>query len=76
MTLENHDNYVEATKDELEFITHHMPKGMVAMIMKRTKKSRTQVIYQLYQNAVKQDAEIIEAAREILWAVTRKKYTK
>lgn len=74
MTLENKDNFIVATQDELDFINHHMPKGMVAMIMKRTGKSRSQVIYQLTQAPAKQDEEIINAAREILYAVTRKRY--
>jgi len=65
-----------ATQEELDFIAATMPKGMVAMIMKRTGKSRGRVLYHLkHRGVAEQDGEIIEAAREILYAVTRKRYS-
>lgn len=72
---ENKDErYKEATQEELLFIRHNMPRGMVSMIMKRTGRSRSQVLYQIIQMPEKQDEEIITAAREILFAVTGLKY--
>lgn len=67
--------YIMATQDELLWIRHVMPKGMLKMVEVRTGKSRAQVRYQLYNMPENQDAEIITAIREILYVVTRKKYS-
>lgn len=68
-------DFVEATQAELTFIRHNMPKGMVKMVQIRTGKSRSQVLYQIVQMPENQDADIIQAFREILYAITRLKYS-
>jgi len=76
MTSEQNGKLAIATQEELDFIADNMPKGMVAMVMKRTGKSRSRVLYHLkHRGVAAQDKEIIEAAREILYAVTRKRYS-
>lgn len=62
--------YKPASKEELAFLKHHMPWGMIAMIVHRTKKPRWKVIYELTKSSIDQDSEIIQACREILFAVT------
>jgi hypothetical protein len=47
-----------------------MPKGVVKMVMIRTGKTRSQVLYQLVQMPSNQDLEIITAFREILYVIT------
>lgn len=64
----------EASHDELIFIKKSMPKGMVKMVMIRTGKSRSQVLYQLVQMPINQDLEIITAFREILFAITQLRF--
>lgn len=61
---------IPATAEELLFIKKKMPKGMVKMVMIRTGKTRSQVLYQLVQMPSNQDLEIITAFREILYVIT------
>ena len=70
------EKFEKATIEELLFIKEKMPKGMVKMVMIRTGKTRSQVLYQLVQMPLNQDEEIIEAFREILYAVTRLRFSK
>jgi hypothetical protein len=64
----------EASQDELIFINHNMPRGMVSMIQARTKATRSEILYQLQRNPKKQKSGIIQAAREILFAITGLSY--
>lgn len=66
--------YIPASKDEILFIRQNMPRGMVAMIQVRTGLKRTQVLYQIMQMPENQNREVIQAARDILYAVTGLKY--
>jgi hypothetical protein len=61
---------IPATAEELLFIKKKMPKGVVKMVMIRTGKTRSQVLYQLVQMPSNQDLEIITAFREILYVIT------
>jgi len=70
----NGNNITKASPDELNFINSHMPRGMVAMIQVRTGSSRSQIRYQLERNPRFQNPLIIQAAREILQAVTGKRF--
>lgn len=71
---ENMKEYIEASQEELLFMRHHMPRGMVAMICHRTGASRSRVLYQIMQMPENQDVKIIQATREIFEAVTQLKY--
>lgn len=63
------------SKEELEFLRHHMPRGMVSMIVARTKEPRWRVVYELGKNSGNvRDTKIIQAAREILYVVTGLSY--
>ena len=64
----------EASQDELIFINHNMPRGMVSMIQARTKATRSDILYQLQRNPKKQKPDVIQAAREILFAITGLSY--
>lgn len=64
------------TEEELLFLKKNIPKGMIKMVMIRTKKTRSQVLYQLVQMPNNADLEIIQAFREILFAVTQLKFKK
>ncbi|TKC08006.1 hypothetical protein FA048_12645 [Pedobacter polaris] len=64
----------EASQVELLYLRHNAPRGMWKMVEIRTGKSRSQVHYQIMQMPNNQDLEIIQAAREILFAVTGLKY--
>lgn len=66
----------KVTEDELLFLKKNIPKGMIKMVMIRTKKTRSQVLYQLIQMPNNPDLEIIQAFREILFAVTQLKFNK
>ena len=68
------DTFNRASLDELIFINHNMPRGMVSMIQARTGATRSEVLYQLKHNAKVQKPEIIQAAREILFVVTGLSY--
>lgn len=74
MTLKTDHNYIEASREELQFIRGLKLHGLVSMISKRTGKSRAQILYQLNQNPVIQDQEIINSAREIVYVVTGQKF--
>lgn len=63
-------NYKPASQEELDFLRHHMPWGMISMIVHRTKQPRWKVVYELTKVSVNQDPEIIQACREILYIVT------
>jgi len=63
-------HYKQAGREELEFLRHNMIKGMIAMIVFRTKMPRWKVIYELERYPQEQNAEIVQAAREILFVVT------
>ncbi|WP_026715227.1 hypothetical protein [Flavobacterium daejeonense] len=65
---------IEASEEELLFIKKNMPKGMVKMVMIRTGKTRSQVLYQLIQMPNNQDLDIITAFREILFAITQLRF--
>lgn len=62
--------FVKATPGELEFIRKNAPRGLWKMIQIRTKKSRSQVDYQLRQTPENQDPLIIDTTRELFHAVT------
>ncbi len=62
--------YKPASQEELDFLRHNMPRGMVSMIVHRTNQPRWKVVYELTKVSVKQNAEIIQATREVLYAVT------
>lgn len=64
------DNYKPASKEELDFLKHNMPRGMVSMVVYRTKQPRWKVLYELKKDSFSQNPEIIQAVREILYAVT------
>ncbi|MGV8135980.1 MAG: hypothetical protein AB2L20_12255 [Mangrovibacterium sp.] len=66
--------FKEASQDELIFINHNMPRGMVSMIQARTKAKRSEILYQLQRNPKKQNPGVIQAAREILLAITGLSY--
>ena len=59
-----------ADQQELDYIAENKPRGLVALVELRTKKSRAQVLYQLERPASKPDLEILRATREILYAIT------
>lgn len=66
-----HEFFNPASKAELIFIRENMPRGMVAMIQVRTGLNRSQILYQLLQMPDNQNAEVVQAARDILYAVKR-----
>jgi len=68
------NTFKKASQDELIFICHNMPRGMVSMIQARTGATRSEVLYQLRSGAKVQKTEIIRAAREILFVVTGLSY--
>lgn len=68
--------FVKASKRELAFIRKHAPHGLWKMIQAKTKKSRSQVDYQLRLAPENQDPDIIEATRELFYAVTQLVYTE
>lgn len=70
----NENTFKEASQDELIFINHNMPRGMVSMINVRTGATRAEILYQLSHNAKVQKPDIIQAAREILFVVTGLNY--
>ncbi|MBW8326579.1 MAG: hypothetical protein K0M50_17575 [Prolixibacteraceae bacterium] len=70
----NENPFKEASQEELIFICHNMPRGMVAMIQVRTAATRAEVLYQLQRNAKTQKPDIIQAARDILLAITGLSY--
>jgi len=65
---------VEASREELLFMKHHMPRGMVSMVCHRTGATRSKVLYQITQMPESQDREIIKATRDIFRAVTQLEY--
>ncbi|MEL7585309.1 MAG: hypothetical protein AAGU19_01260 [Prolixibacteraceae bacterium] len=66
--------FKEASQDELIFVNHNMPRGMVSMIQVRTNATRSEILYQLQRNPKKQKPDVIQAAREILFAITGLSY--
>lgn len=66
----NIDKYKPASKDELGFLKHNMPRGMVSMVVHRTGYPRWKIMYELTKDSLTQNPEIIQACREILYAVT------
>ena len=70
----NENTIKEASQEELIFISHNMPRGMVAMIRARTGATRAEILYQLQRNAKTQKSDIIQAARDILLATTGLSY--
>lgn len=70
----NTDIIKKASKKEIVFMKNAAPRGMWKMVEIRTKKTRMQVLYQITQMPPKQDKEIIQASREILFAITGLKY--
>lgn len=68
MGLEN--NIKPASREEIFFIRDKAPRGMWKLIEIRTGRTRAQVLYQIKQMPDAQDLVIIQAAREILKAVT------
>lgn len=62
--------FVKATQKELDFIRKNAPKGLWKMIQRKTRKSRSQVDYQLRLSPEKQDPVIIETTRELFHVVT------
>lgn len=60
----------KVSREEILFIRKHAPRGMWNMISLRTRKTRSQVDYQLRKTPKKQDITIIQAARDILFAAT------
>lgn len=66
----NSKHYKHASRAELEFLRHNMVRGMVAMVVYRTKHPRWKVLYELERYPEVQNPEIVQAAREILFAVT------
>ncbi len=63
-------NYKPVSKEELDFLKHHMPRGMVSMVVHRTGYPRWKIMYELTKDSLSQNPEIIQACREILFAVT------
>lgn len=70
----NIDIIKKASKKEINFLRTSAPRGMWKMVEIRTKRSRMQVNYQIMQMPFNQDREIIQATREILFAITGLKY--
>ena len=68
MGLEN--DIKPASREEIFFIRDKAPRGMWKLIEIRTGRTRAQVLYQIKQMPDAQDLVIIQAAREILKAVT------
>lgn len=68
------NEFVEASQDELLFIKHHMPLGMIPMVKARTGATRSKILYQLQSMPENQDKDIITALREILFVVTGVSY--
>lgn len=66
----NSNPYKIASREELEFIRHNLIRGMISLIVYRTCVPRWKVLYELERYPVKQDENIIQAAREILYVVT------
>lgn len=64
------DTYKIASVEELQFLRHNMPRGMISMICYRTGHPRWKVLYELERFPPQQNEEIIRAAREILFVVT------
>jgi hypothetical protein len=69
MDLEESD-IKPASREEIFFIRDKAPRGMWRLIEIRTGRTRAQVLYQIKQMPDIQDLEVIQAAREILKAVT------
>ena len=70
----NIDIIKKASKKEIQFLRGSAPRGMWKMVEIRTNRSRMQVNYQIMQMPINQDREIIQATREILFAITGLKY--
>ena len=70
----NIDIIKKASKKEIQFLRRSAPRGMLRMVEIRTNRTRTQVSYQIMQMPFNQDREIIQATREILFAITGLKY--
>lgn len=66
----NSKHYKYASRAELEFLRHNMIRGMIAMIVHRAKHPRWKVLYELERYPEEQTPEIVQAARDILFAVT------
>lgn len=62
--------YKYAGREELDFLRHNMIRGMIALITYRSKMPRWKVLYELERYPEEQNPEIVQAAREILYAVT------
>lgn len=62
--------YKIASREEIEFIRHNLIRGMISLIVYRTDEPRWKVLHQLERCPVKQNENIIQAAREILYVVT------
>lgn len=68
------NEFEEASHDELLFISHNMPLGMIPMVRIRTGATRSKILYQLKTMPQNQDKDIITALREILFVVTGLSY--
>lgn len=64
------EKYKPASREELDFLKHNMPRGMISMVVYRTKLPRWKVLYELNKDTLTQNPGIIQAFREILFAVT------
>lgn len=72
----NRKPFVKASASELEFMRKNAPRGLWKMIQVKTRKSRSQVDYQLRLCPEKQNPIIIDAARELFHAATGLTYTE
>jgi hypothetical protein len=59
-----------ASREEILFLRDKAPRGMWKMVEIRTGATREQVLYQIKQMPSNQNLEVIQAAREILKAIT------
>jgi hypothetical protein len=71
------DNSIKpASQEEILFLRHKAPRGMWKMVEVRTGLTRQQVLYQIMQMPENQNLDVIQAAREILKAITGDEFGK
>ncbi|RYE15011.1 MAG: hypothetical protein EOP34_04780 [Rickettsiales bacterium] len=71
------DNSIKpASQEEILFLRHKAPRGMWKMVEIRTGLTRQQVLYQIMQMPENQNLDVIQAAREILKAITGDEFGK
>lgn len=68
--MDSENNIKPASREEIFFIRDRAPRGMWKMVEIRTGRTRAQVLYQIKQMPDIQDLKVIQAAREILEAIT------